>query len=246
MKKILLAGIAFGSLMAAPAIAADIPARMPVKAPAPAAMVAYNWSGFYVGGHGGYGRADKCFADVTGGIAVDEGCGDIDGWLAGGQVGFNWQAGQFVFGVEFSGSWADIDGTHTILGIPTDTYDTRIQSIFMATGKLGMAWDRVLVYATGGAAWARDRYDYNVVGITVASARETRSGWTVGGGVEIGLGNNWSLGFQYNYIDLGDRDRTFTTPAGVALFEENIEQEMHIGMVRLNYRFGGSPVVARY
>ena len=109
MKKFLLTGVALAALGGS-ALAADLPARrgMPVKAPEPVSY-GYNWSGFYIGAHGGGGWGEKCFADT----GLSDGCHDTDGWLGGGQVGFNVQSGQFVFGVEFSGSWADISGSHT-------------------------------------------------------------------------------------------------------------------------------------
>jgi outer membrane immunogenic protein len=240
MKSILRCGVAVAALAAGPALAADLPARMPVKAPVMAPVAFYNWSGFYIGAHGGGGWGEKCFTFA----GLDEGCHDVDGWLGGGQVGYNWQNGALVFGLEFSGSAAHLTGSHVIPGTLADTYNTRVDSVFLFTGRIGWAADRFLVYATGGAASVRDRYRYVEVGTGTASARETRWGWTVGAGVEMGLAPNWSLGFQYNYVGLGDRDRTFTGDAGP--FVENIDQHLHLATARLNYRFGGGPVVARY
>jgi outer membrane immunogenic protein len=240
MKNVLRCGVAVAALAIGPAFAADMPARVtkaPVVAPPP---MFYNWSGFYIGAHAGGGWGEKCFAFA----GVGEGCHDVDGWLAGGQVGYNWQAGNLVLGVEFSGSFADKTGSHIIPGTLADTYSTRVDSIFMLTGRIGYAWDRVLLYATGGGASARERYNYfDAVGVTSASAREHRWGWTVGAGLEFALAPNWSIAAQYNYIDFGDRDRTFSGSFGT--FSESIDQHVHLATVRLNYRFGG-PVVARY
>ena len=107
MKKFLLTGVALAALACGPALAADLPARraMPVKAPEPVAT-GYDWSGFYIGAHAGGGWSERCFTFA----GASDGCHDADGWLGGGQVGFNVQSGQWVFGVEFSGSWADISG----------------------------------------------------------------------------------------------------------------------------------------
>ena len=97
MKKFLLTSVALAALASSSALAADLPARrgMPVKAPEPVSY-GYNWSGFYIGAHGGGGWSDRCFSF----LGVADGCHDADGWVGGGQIGFNMQSGQFVFGVE--------------------------------------------------------------------------------------------------------------------------------------------------
>jgi outer membrane immunogenic protein len=240
MKKILLTGIALAALGCGSALAADLPARVPVKAPAPVMSYGYNWSGFYIGGHGGGGWSDRCF--TADGFA--DGCHDADGWLAGGQVGFNWQTGQFVFGLEFSGSWADINGSHAPLLAPADTYTSSVDSIFMLTGRVGMAFDRMLLYVTGGGAWVRNELQYTTFGVSTESFSQNRTGWTIGGGIEWGFAPNWSIAAQYNFIDLGDK--TFTV-IGPPTFTATADQELHLATVRLNYRFGGgAPVVGRY
>jgi outer membrane immunogenic protein len=111
MKKFLLGTAAVALVgMAAPALAAD----MPYKAPPPAPYVApiYDWTGFYIGGNGGWGQSHSCvdFLDATG-VAVAQGCGNRSGGLAGGQLGYRWQSGQWVFGLEAQGDWADLSNT---------------------------------------------------------------------------------------------------------------------------------------
>jgi outer membrane immunogenic protein len=237
MKKFLLTGVALAALGGS-ALAADLPARrgMPVKAPEPVSY-GYNWSGFYIGAHGGGGWSDRCF---TFGGASD-GCHDADGWLGGGQIGFNVQQGQFVFGVEFSGSWADISGSHNALQNPGDVYNSDINTILLFTGRVGMTFDRMLLYVTGGGAWVRNEFAYNSFG-TIDSVKQNRTGWTVGAGIEYGITPNWSIAAQYNFIDLGDKDVTFVNNG----FTARADQEVHLATVRLNYRFGAGPLVARY
>jgi outer membrane immunogenic protein len=239
MKKFLLTGVALAALACGPALAADLPARraMPVKAPEPVSY-GYNWSGFYIGAHAGGGWSEKCFAFA----GATDGCHDADGWLAGGQVGFNVQQGQFVFGLEFSGSWADINGSHNALQNPADTYNTDLNTILLFTGRVGMTFDRLLIYVTGGGAWVRDKFEYASGGV-VDSVKQNRTGWTVGAGLEYGLSPNWSIAAQYNFIDLGDKDVTFPT-----FGTSHAEQDIHLATVRLNYRFGsfGGPLVACY
>jgi outer membrane immunogenic protein len=239
MKRILLAGVALAMLGCGSALAADMPVRrgVPVKAPVPV-MAGYSWAGFYVGGHVGGGWSDKCFAE----LGVGDGCHEGDGWLGGGQVGYNWQTGNIVFGVEFSGSLADISGSHTsLIGAP-DQYRSEVSSVFLLTGRVGYAFDRLLVYATGGGAWVRDRFEY--VGAATESIKQTRGGWTIGAGLEYAFSPNWSLAAQYNFINLGDKDVTFP----LAGFTANTDSELHLATVRLNYRFGGGggPLVGRY
>ena len=244
MKKFLLTGVALAALSGS-ALAADLPARrgVPVKAPEPV-VYGYNWSGFYIGAHGGGGWSEKCFTFV----AANDGCHDGDGFLAGGQVGFNYQASQFVFGVEFSGSWADITGDHRSLLAPADTYRSEINSILMLTGRVGLAFDRMLLYVTGGGAWAHDKFEYtDATGLVTgtSTAKKSRTGWTVGAGIEYGIAPNWSIAAQYNFVDFGDKDVAFTGAGGN--FTDSVDQQVHLATVRLNYRFGGGgPVVARY
>ncbi len=126
-----------------------------MKAPEPV-VYAYNWSGFYIGAHAGGGWGEKCFTFA----AASDGCHDGNGAVAGGQLGFNYQTGQFVFGVEFSGSWANITGDHVGLLAPFGTYHSEINTILMLTGRVGMAFDRTLLYVTGGGAWANAELDY--------------------------------------------------------------------------------------
>jgi outer membrane immunogenic protein len=242
MKKFLLTGVALAALGGS-ALAADLPARrgMPVKAPEPVSY-GYNWSGFYIGAHGGGGWSEKCLAFS----GASEGCHDGDGWLGGGQIGFNVQSGQFVFGVEFSGSWADISGSHTGLQAPFGTYSSDVNTILLFTGRVGMTFDRMLLYVTGGGAWVRDEYSYALGGFS-SSTEANRTGWTIGAGIEYGLSPNWSIAAQYNYVDLGNKDVTFAATPAFAAFTSDADHQLHLATVRLNYRFGGgAPLMARY
>ena len=105
MRKIVLTVAAF----AAPAFAADLPQRTyaPVKAPMMAAV--YDWTGFYIGANGGYGTSRNCWGVVpAGGVVIPDGCHSQSGGVIGGQAGYRWQAGQFVFGLEGQGDWANM------------------------------------------------------------------------------------------------------------------------------------------
>jgi outer membrane immunogenic protein len=227
--------------------AADLPVRpAPPRAPVFVAPV-YNWTGFYIGINGGGAWAHKCwdFLGVAG--FVREGCHSPDGGLFGGQVGFNWQTGAFVFGVEFAGDWASLTGSNNSLVFvaPLNVNRSRIDALASFTGRVGYAWDAALLYAKGGGAWVDDKYDARIalLGVT-ATATESRGGWTVGGGFEYGFAPNWSFGVEYMHYDFGNKNVTFGGPgAGV----DRIDQTVDAVTARINWRFGwGGPVVARY
>jgi outer membrane immunogenic protein len=247
MKKIALATAALiiGTVSAS---AADLAARPYAKAP-PAMVAMYNWSGFYIGANGGWASSHKCW-DFAGTVAaplavnVAEGCHDATGGVIGGQIGYNWQAGSSVFGLEAQGNWADLEGSNVSLAFPTFTNRSRIDGIGLFTGRVGYAWNNALLYVKGGAAVVHDRYNYflNGAAVDTGTASETRWGATVGVGLEYGFAPNWSVGVEYNHIFLDARNIAFASPAQTV---DRIHQDVDMVTARINYRFGG-PVVARY
>ena len=239
MKAYLAAAAATLALaMAAPASAADMAARPYTKAPPPVAAI-YDWTGFYIGANGGWGSADTDWTLVGVG---PEGGHHASGGTVGGQIGYRWQSGQFVFGVEGQGNWADFSGSH-VGAISGFTNNTKIDSFGLITGQVGYAWNNVLLYVKGGAAVVGTNYDASFGGVSLASANDTRWGGTVGAGLEFGFAPNWSVGAEYNHIFLGGNDRNLTGPAGVLAV--NVKQDVDMGLVRLNYKFGG-PMLGRY
>src|SRR6266853_3331227 len=136
MKKFLLGTVGLVALgMAAPAVAADLHARAYTKAPAPVVAAIYDWSGFYIGGNGGYGTSRKEW-DATVGALLDEGSHDATGGVAGGQIGYRWQASSWVFGLEAQGDWADLRGSNVSLLTATTTNRSRIDSFGLFTGQI--------------------------------------------------------------------------------------------------------------
>lgn len=241
-----IAAVALG-LGTLPLAAADL-GRPVTKAPVTAPIALYNWTGFYVGVHAGYGWADKDWTQTSPLVQLPNSASyDADGFLAGGQVGFNWQTGQWVFGAELQWSWSDLNGSGIHTGFPTFTMSTDINWIGTLTGRLGYAWSNWLLYVKGGFAWA-DEDHTTTDGFNIATVGSTRTGWTVGGGVEVGLDPNWSVKFEYNYIDLGSKTYTFAYVPPSTLPNEtwDLDQRIHIVKFGINYRFGGGPVVARY
>jgi len=225
---------------AAPAMAADLAARPYTKAPAMVATI-YDWSGFYIGINGG-GASSHATWDLIG--VGREGSHDATGGTVGGQIGYRMQSGQWVFGVEGQGNWADFSGSNTS-GFTGLTDRTKIDSFGLITGQIGYAWNNVLVYAKGGAAVVGAKYDVRTAGgAFVASANDTRWGATIGAGLEYGFAPNWSIGVEYNHIFLEGHDQNLTN-GGVLVQADHIKQDVDMGLVRLNYKFGG-PMIGRY
>jgi outer membrane immunogenic protein len=248
MKKVFLSTVALIAF-AAPAAAADLAARPYTKAPPAPVAAVYDWTGFYIGANGGWGTSRKCwdFIDpVLGPFA--EGCHDADGGTVGGQIGYRWQAGTWVFGLEGQGNWADFQGSNVSLLFPAARNESRIDAFGLITGQVGYAANNVLFYVKGGAAVTADRYrvfDVPTGVLAASTGDDTRWGAVVGAGIEFGFAPNWSVGVEYNHLFMEDRDHTFVTPAGVFVGTDRISQDVDIVTARINYRFGG-PVIARY
>jgi outer membrane immunogenic protein len=258
MKKLLLASVGIAVLaLSGAASAADLSRPAPMyKAAAPAEAI-FNWTGFYIGAHVGYGWASKDWDQTFAGFGapLDRTVTPVkpQSFLGGGQIGVNWQTGQWVLGLEADGSWTDASdcGAPFFRSLAGSAYNGCNQVNWYATGtaRVGVAMDRALFYIKGGAAFAGEEQNItfrNVV--TTSTATDTRFGWTVGGGIEYALSPNWSVKAEYNYMDFGSQNYTFTYAANPAALVErwDISQQVHIAKFGINYRFGPSAVVARY
>src|ERR1700722_15680457 len=157
MKKLLLGTVSLVALSGS-AMAADLPAR-PYKAPPPVIAPMYDWSGFYIGANGGWAQSHNCVDFFnTAGTDFADGCRDRSGGVVGGQLGYRWQANQFVFGVEAQGDWADLSKPRPTLTNPAFPTRTKTHGIGLFTGQIGWAWNTVLVYVKGGAAVTSNRF----------------------------------------------------------------------------------------
>jgi outer membrane immunogenic protein len=221
----LLAGIGSAS-------AADMPVKAPIAVP-------FSWTGFYIGANVGYswGRARDDFdatssvrtrvfrtagpdliSDVTvpGPSFALGGGTDVTGWIAGGQIGYNWQANRFVFGVELDLQASGQDGDSTFCstaacGVGSLRVIASHEMNWFGTARLRAGFlltDTILLYATGGLAVADLDSTYTAtllgVGTGSASTSDTRVGWVIGGGAEAALSRNWSIKAEYLYLDFGD------------------------------------------
>jgi outer membrane immunogenic protein len=251
MRKFLLSTAALIAF-AAPAAAADLAARPYTKAPPPAVAAIYDWSGFYIGANGGWGTSRKCWDLVDDGLGpivpFREGCHDATGGTVGGQIGYRWQAGTWVFGLEGQGNWADFQGSNASLFFPGVRNESRIDAFGLFTGQIGYAANNVLFYVKGGAAVTADRFRaFDIpTGVVVATTGDdTRWGASVGAGIEFGFAPNWSVGVEYNHLFMQNRTHAFIDPAGVFVGSDRISQDVDLVTARINYRFGG-PTIARY
>lgn len=228
MKKILL-GAAACLAFAAPAFAADLPARTYTKAPvykAPQAI--YNWTGFYIGGHIGGGFENSSWTDPFTGTNDTF---NNSGFLGGAQIGVNTQFNWLVLGLEGDFSW-----TSAIKGAGTDSLGDSIttspQWTSTVTGRIGAAFDRLLVYGKGGVAFAEDKSTFTPVGGASATDTTTRIGWTAGAGLEYAFTDNWSVRAEYDYLGFGSKQLSFTPVTTNA--DLNV-QEVKAGF---DYKFG--------
>ena len=246
MKRLsLLAVTALTLGAAAPVIAADLPAR-PAYSKAPAIIdAAYDWSGFYIGlnGGGASSRFDWIADPFPGFGGGDEGSHNATGGTFGGQFGYRWQMASWVFGLEAQGNWANFSGSNLSQQFANTTNQSKINAFGLFTGQVGYAWDRALVYAKGGAAVTDNGYSSITTGAGGGfdAVSETRWGASVGLGLAYAFAPNWSLGFEYNHMFMGNRD--VISPSG--FIANHIKEDVDLFTARIDYRFGG-PVVARY
>jgi outer membrane immunogenic protein len=250
------------------ASAADLPSRAPPPVYVPPAPI-FTWSGLYVGVQAGYGWGHESSTIQNPGgqqtpipLPVAPPAANIpytlnpQGVIGGAHVGYNLQVNQWVIGVE-----GNVDGTSLsqtrIVGDGSVFYTGQVKTSTPLQGsirlRLGAAWDRWLVYATGGVAFAgvTNFYDTRVpfpVGATDQISK-TRTGWTVGGGIAYAINNNWSVGVEYRYSDFGTYADQSTTGALLPLtfIRHNLTENQVQG--RLTYRFytePPAPVVSKY
>ncbi|MBB6168009.1 outer membrane protein [Chelatococcus composti] len=201
MKKILLAGVAAAGLIAsgAAAFAADLPSRnvAPV-APAPVLPI-FTWTGFYAGVNAGYGWGE---------FSKAPGFDDPDGFVGGAQIGYNYQIGQFVVGLETDIQYSDLSGkTRPVTFADGNVGVGRGEVEYFGTvrGRIGAAFDRALIYVTGGLAYGETKFRGldTTAGLSFSKSKTT-AGWTIGGGLEYAFTDNITAKAEYLYVDLGD------------------------------------------
>lgn len=269
MKKILIVASA-AAVFATGAHGADIGARPYVKAPL--FDPSYNWSGFYAGVNAGgaWGRSraatstvdTPAYFDAANVVEINRVGNmrlDSSGFTGGGQIGFNWQGnGPVVWGAEADFSYLGLKASGDVT-VPYPTVapnaftihqDVKTQWLFTARPRVGYAFDRTLLYVTGGVAVTELKYNAvfsDVFGNGVTgSVSKTVVGWTVGGGIEYAFAKNWSLKGEYLYADFGNVSTAGTKNAVLIgnsgtgnPFTHSADLSLHLARVGLNYKLGG-------
>jgi outer membrane immunogenic protein len=253
----LIAAAAFtAALGAGAASAADLAARPYTKAPAFAGSV-YNWAGFYVGGHIGGATTNEEWinsANTTafGDLAPGQGFRQRGtGVFGGGQMGYNWQASNFVFGLEGTISGLDNKGTvlNNVFGVSLDDrFSWRTDWMATVTGRVGYAVTNNLFYVKGGYAGVNDRLSVtDVLPPATGSGSQTQwhNGWTVGAGWEYGITQNWIVGLEYDYAAFEKKSYQLAGVSPGTYTFDTKPRDIQSAVVRLSYKFG-APLVARY
>jgi outer membrane immunogenic protein len=173
----------------------------------------------------------------------------IIGWATprfrlGGQIGYNWQAGPWVFGVEAQGNWANLSKSYVDPFNLAWSVGTKVDALGLFTGRVGYAWNNALLYVKGGAAVADNNYWAAFNNVNFVNVSNTRWGADVGVGFEYGFTPNWSFGVEYNHAWLGNENYNWANQ-NWRYTTVNVRQDLDLVTARINYRFGG-PVVARY
>jgi len=251
--KTLFGAVALALSTMTAAMAADVP--LPYKA-APAVST-FSWTGCYLGGHGGGGRGMN-EQQPFGGLSFN--ANHDSGWMAGVQGGCDYQTGSLVVGLEGQFDWADMKDTSATFppgggGGAGFLLTTKLDRMATATGRIGYAFDRVLFYAKGGAAFAHFNHtmtmtDFAALSVDFVGSRNV-AGFVVGGGIEYALLPNVTLKAEYGYFDFGRNGYTLTCvgnaqcPA-VPIFAPELRQTMQTVMLGVNWRFNTGSISAGY
>jgi len=234
-RSFIAAPAAMVAAVAGHALAADLPTPN-LPPPLPAAV--YNWTGFYLGINGGFGTGNSNWSD---GPIGTTGSFPTSGFLIGGTVGVNYQLGEYVFGIEGDGDWTNLHGNSgstcgAIAAVVPPPVSCQTQSQWLATvrGRVGYAFDRILLYGTAGAAFGNIQAGLNPPS-TFDSSIE--AGWTAGAGLEVAFAPNWTAKAEYLFVDLPNACCTNVgkrggTAGSIVSFNENIIR------AGVNFKFG--------
>lgn len=223
----------------------------------------FSWTGFYAGLNAGYAWGDMDYSLAAGGAWVGVGGDpawlaangspniDANGFIGGVQAGYNWQSGNIVLGLETDISWLSAEGeraTGNLIrpsGFPTSFTETAsVDWLFTLRARLGMTLGtNLLVYATGGLAVADVNVSQTlgfpaVPGVATYAVTETRTGWTLGAGLEWALNRNWTLKGEYLYVDLGSSSGgSAISTATTFTHSHAVDMSLNIVRAGINYKF---------
>jgi outer membrane immunogenic protein len=259
MKKILLAATSLIAIGLSSAFAADLAVKAPYAVPSPV----WNWTGFYAGVHAGagWGTTESTLTSISGlGVPVTPvnlpiAQNSRSGFLGGGQIGYNYQSGWAVFGVQADIAGLDVKGTTPCITVLSCT--AKSDWLATATGRIGgVVADKTLVYAKGGAAWLNTTHSVTLPAVGIggigglgvggtASTGTTSFGWLIGAGAEYAFSPNWSAFLEYDYMEFDSKNAALDLSAlgglgaGAATGNVAFKNKLSIAKIGINYKFGG-------
>ncbi len=234
MRSSLLIGICAAAFAVAPAVAADLP----VKAPPPAPVPVFSWTGLYIGANIGGAWSQGSITDVVTGANLTS---DSNGFIGGGQIGYNWQINRWVLGVEWDIDGTTISKTSNLVVTPIGTLQASANTDWISTltGRIGYGWDNWLFYFKGGGAWVQNSATLtftNLAGATASvGATNNNSGWTVGLGGEWAFAPQWSAKLEYDWVGLNNWSPS--TSSVIVNDRLNISRNIQMFKAGINYRF---------
>jgi outer membrane immunogenic protein len=213
------------------ALAADLPTHKPAPVFAPIAAAPFSWTGFYAGVQGGYAwDGEEIYTSNLSNFSYSLG---RTGGFGGALVGYDYQINNFVLGASAEYNFSDINGSAAPL--PGIAFTTRVNSFGSADGRLGFAFDRFLVYGTGGLAFGSINHSITLVGIQSDSFSSYPVGYDYGGGVEYAFTNNWAASAEYRHYDFGK----VNYGAVGALGPHHTIETLSVVKLALIYKFSG-------
>jgi len=247
MTCVLVVGLAVVATQASKA--ADLPSVRPPLSPVPIAR-SFSWTGFYVGGNGGWDWMHTTLTDTGPGVfgqVFPIGTSSTikqNGVMAGAQVGYNYQISQFVVGFEADFDWTNAKTSQSgTLG--AISFNTSYKHDYISTfgARFGYAFDRALLYGKAGGAWTRDVFDLTASDGSAATGRFDRWGWMVGAGLEYAIWDSVTIRAEYNYLDFGNRNETLSFNAAdlgtatITADPNDTRLHTHVLKLGLNYLF---------
>ncbi len=232
MKSAFLVGAAIAAL-SLPAFAADMPTHK-APPPIPVAMAPYSWTGLYVGieGAGSFGNSVENY--IVSGASTS--AFSVNGVMGGGTIGYNYQVGSFVFGLEADLSGGSMTGS-TICRDGVSTCATKSTWLATERGRLGYAIDRTLLFVTGGFAEADVSAQVSTPSVGSNTETYTRSGYALGAGVEYALTQNWTVKADYLYVGLSNHSYFLTNPLPTSALSRNVPYSENLVRIGVNYKF---------
>ncbi len=231
MKRLVVAAVgalALVSMMGA-ANAADLGRRQAMPVKAPVYVPPYSWTGFYVGINGGGGFGHSTWSNAFGANDFN-----TSGGLVGGTIGYNYQVGPAVFGLEGDLDWSNNRGSTNAIGACTTTScETRNDWLGTARGRIGYAFNRFMPYVTGGAAFG----DIKANAAGFPGQTTTQAGYALGGGGEFAVAGPWTAKVEYLYVDLGKANCAVGNCAPAAAGSTDVNFHANLVRAGLNYRF---------